>query len=227
MIKNWKLTIKLLTPIIGNPPYLDALLMEEVAFRTGNHSRGEKLTRTTDIKDIRDIGIPIAKKTLNGTDVYRTSDPIFRVIFSEIHHHSKRFDCDKAAQLLYPSEKKSLLIASGPYKMRYTPEIVNSISQIVYFFKGDRIEVNKIMKSKKYISKKRNIGYGWVDSFEFEEQEHDYSIFYKMNEDFYLMKTIPLNHGMKINFCNTRRTYGACNPPYWHPQMQMDIIKPC
>jgi hypothetical protein len=227
MLKNWKLTVKLLTPIIGEPPFLDALLMEEMAFRLGNNSGGEKLTRSTDKRDFKDIPIPLCKKTLNGFDVYRCSDPICKVIYSEMHHHSKRFDCDEAAQLLYPSERKSILTSSGPYKMRYTPELVNTVPQIVYFFRGDRVEVNKLLKAKKYIGKKRNVGYGWVDSYEFDEQEEDLSMVYTVNEENYLMKTIPANHGMGIKFCNARGTFGACVPPYWHPQNQMDIIKPC
>jgi hypothetical protein len=149
MLKNWKLTIKLITPIIGNPPFLDALLVEEMAFRTGGNNNGAKLTRNTNLTDAKNIPIPLSRVTLNGYNVFKCSDPVFKVIFSEMHHHAKRFDCDKAAELLYPSERKSLLTSSGPYKMRYAPELVNTIPQIVYFFRGDRVEVNKLLKPKK------------------------------------------------------------------------------
>jgi hypothetical protein len=63
------------------------------------------------------------------------------------------------------------LIGKSMKAAKYAPELVNTVPQIVYFFRGDRVEVNKLLKPKKYISKKRNIGYGWVDCFEFEEME--------------------------------------------------------
>ena len=44
MLKNWKLTIYLLTNMIGDPPQLDSLLMEEMSFRLGLNSGGNKFT---------------------------------------------------------------------------------------------------------------------------------------------------------------------------------------
>ena len=232
MIKNWRLTINMLTNIIGEPPFLDALLMEEMAFRLGKNSRGEKFTRNSILSECEEIPIPLCKKTISGIDVYQCSDPIYKVKFSELHHHSKRFDCDHNAIILHPSERKSLLIASGPFKMRYVAEPVNMIDKIVYFFRGDRMEVNKLLKSKKYIGKKRNIGYGWVKNFEFEETELNLSIVYiekltimTNEEECFLMKTIPQDPDYYFN--NARKSYGACKPPYWHPENQMEVFKPC
>ena len=154
MLKNWKLSITMLTTIIGQPPFLDSLLMEEMAFRLGRNRDGLKFNNTSKLKDDEEIPIPISKCTISGVEIYQCSDPVFKCDFSELHHHSKRFDCDTNAELLYPSERKSLLIASGPFKMKYVPEQVNTIKTLIYFFRGDRMEVNKLFKSIKYIGKK-------------------------------------------------------------------------
>jgi hypothetical protein len=227
MIKNWKLSIYLLTNIIGEPPQLDSLLTEELSFRLGFNSGGNKATRAIRVKDMKEVPIPLAKKTIGGMDIYQCSNPIYKINHSFITHFAKRFDCDLSAKLLHESERKSLLTSSGPYKMRFAPETVNLIDKIIYFFRGDRCEVNKLMKSIKYLGKRRNVGYGWIDRFDFEETEDNYSLIYKNGESNYLMKTIPYDDRYFDLVCNATKYYGACKPPYWHPDNQMEVLKPC
>ena len=60
-LKNWKLTINLISPLAGDPPALDAILEYELAFRLGSkHSK--KMTRDTPLSEIKRPGIPICKK---------------------------------------------------------------------------------------------------------------------------------------------------------------------
>jgi hypothetical protein len=227
MLKNWKLTIYLLTNMIGDPPQLDSLLIEEMSFRLGINSNGNKFTKATKMADAKQVPIPICKKTINGYDIFQCSNPIYKSNHTYMVHHAKRFDCDKNAQILTESERKSLLTSSGPFKMRYAPEIVNCIDKIIYFFRGDRSEVNKLMKSIKYLGKKRNIGFGWIDKFEFEEQEENFSIFYKEGEKTYLMRTIPFDKDIQREVVNCVEFFGACKPPYWHADNQIRVLKPC
>lgn len=221
MLKNWKLTINMLTPLAVKPPALDALLMWELSNRIGlNHA--EKLTRDISLSQVKKCDhLPICKKTIAGVDVFCCSNPIYRIEYEYHEHHAKRFECDKMALMLNEYERKSLLVASGPYKMRFVPIRCMLIPKVVYFFRGDKIEVRKLLKNIFAIGKYRNIGYGYVKDFEFNETDNDYSIF----ANNILMKNIPFVDDKTIK--GARRSYGSCKPPYWHPDNYMEILEPC
>jgi CRISPR type IV-associated protein Csf3 len=221
MLKNWRLTVNMLTPLAVKPPALDALLMWELSNRVGlNHA--EKLTRGIPLSQVKKCEhLPLCKKTIAGVDVFRCSDPIYRIEYEYHERQAKRFECDKMALLLRETERKSLLTASGPYKMRFVPIRCMLIPKVVYFFRGDKTEVNKLLKGVFAIGKHRNIGYGFVRDFEFQEMEEDYSVF----SGNVLMRSIPFVDDLTIQ--GARRSYGACKPPYWHPDNYMEILEPC
>jgi CRISPR type IV-associated protein Csf3 len=221
MLKNWRLTINLLTPLAVKPPALDALLMWELSNRIGlNH--GEKLTRSVPLSQVKKCEhLPLCKKTIAGVDVFRCSDPIYRIEHEYHEHQAKRFECDKMALLLKDTERKSLLVASGPYKMRFVPIRCMLIPKVVYFFRGDKVEINKLLKGVFALGKHRNIGYGFVRNFEFEEMVEDYSVFAGK----VLMRSIPFVDDMEIE--GAQIGYGSCKPPYWHPDNMMKVLTPC
>jgi hypothetical protein len=226
MIKNWKLTCNLASPLCGNPPILDSILIYEMSLRLGaKHSK--KLTRATKLKDIDDIPIPVAKKALSGIDVYRISNPILGVCYAEwSDHQAKRFDSCLISLFLNPEYRKSLLTASGPYKMRYVPVRVRLIKKISWFIRGDRKEINKIIKKIPSLGKYRHYGYGLINSWEWEEQENDYSIFAENKGQKILMKTVPTGKHLE-GVKGFSKTFGGAFPPYWHPETFMEIAIPC
>lgn len=221
MLANWRLTFNMLTPMAVKPPSLDALLMWELMNRLGlNHA--EKLHRGIPLSQVKKCEhLPICKKTIAGVDVFRCSDPIYQVIHEYHEHQAKRFDCDKMALILRESDRKSLLTASGPYKMRFVPVRCMIVPKVVYFFRGDRHEVNKLLKGVFAIGKHRNIGYGFIKNYEFEPMQKDYSVF----AEGVLMRSIPFIEDTTIR--GARRSFGACKPPYWHPDNYMEILEPC
>jgi CRISPR type IV-associated protein Csf3 len=234
MLKNWRLTINMLTPLAVKPPALDALLMWELSNRIGMNRSDElnlknagefmpeKLTRDTPLSQVKKCEhLPLCKKTIAGVDVFRCSDPIYRIEHEYHERQAKRFECDKMALLLREEERKSLLIASGPYKMRFVPIRCMLIPKVVYFFRGDKVEVRKLLKGVFALGKHRNIGYGFVKDFELEETQEDHSVF----AGDVLMRSIPFVDDPKIK--GARRSYGACKPPYWHPDNYMEILEPC
>ena len=220
MLANWKLTVHMLTPISEKPPMLEALLTWELAKRLGL-SGGEDLSKATPINKIKELGIPLCKKTICNVDVFQCSNPIYRIEHEYHERQSKRFECDKMASMLDPREQKSLLTASGPYKMRFVPVRTMLVPKVVYFFRGDKKEVNKLLKSVLYLGRLRNIGYGRISHFEYEETEVNYSIF----ADNVLMRTIPYYNDKSIK--GAVKSYGACKPPFWHPDNYMEVWEPC
>lgn len=220
MLANWKLTVHMLTPISEKPPMLEALLTWELAKRLGL-SGGEDLSKATPINEIKELGIPLCKKTICNVDVFQCSNPIYRIEHEYHERQSKRFECDKMASMLDPREQKSLLTASGPYKMRFVPVRTMLIPKVVYFFRGDKKEVNKLLKNLLYLGRLRNIGYGRISHFEYEEMEENYSIF----AGNVLMRTIPYYEDDNIK--GAIKGYGACRPPFWHPDNYMEVWEPC
>jgi len=226
MIKNWKVTAWLSSPLAGEPPQFDAILGWELARRLGyKHCR--KLTRDTPLSDIQNPPIPLAQRTISGVDVFCCSAPILPEPHDEwVERISKRIDTDEIALLLAPEFRKSLLVASGPYKMRYVPERIRLIDCVCWFVRGDRKEIHKLVKSVYAIGKHRNIGYGQVEDWTFEETEEDYSISALRQGKPVLMKIIPFGSECQ-NMTGYKHSFGAANMPYWHPENYREIASPC
>ena len=226
MIANWKVSAYLRSPLAGDPPFLDSILAYELALRLG-YKHARKLTRDIPMSQIESVPIPITQKTLNGIDIFCCSDPIMSPVLSEwIDHLVKRFDSDLVSLMLNPNQLKMLLTSSGPYKSKFDPMRIRLIERVTWFVRGDRKEINKLAKKIIAIGKRRNIGYGIIDKWEYEEMENDFSIFAPQNGQKVLMKTIPIvsvPSGVK----GYVRSYGGGVMPYWHPENYMEIARPC
>ena len=223
MIKNWKITARLVSPLCGDAPMLDALLKWEMARRLGKKCR-VRITRATRLKDFFEIPLPIAKKNIAGYQIYCSSDPVLSVkSASWIEREAKRFDTTKNALILHPKKRKSLLIASGPYKQRFAPIRLSLVERVVWFCRGDRSEINKLLKNVASIGKNRGHGFGLVDFFDYEEMENDFSII----ADGVLMRTVPVKVAEELNATSFSQSYGGWREPYWHPETQTEVANPC
>ena len=223
MLKNWLVTAWLASPLCGEAPQLDAILAWEVAHRTGalQHSA---IGRWTPQKDVLHLPIPIAKRD----GIYCCSDAILPAPLAPewIDHVSKRFESTKIALYLDPGQRRSLLVTSGPYKSRFTPERVRLLDRVCWLVRGDRVEMNKLLKQVKSLGRHRNIGYGQVWRWTFDEQEQDYSIFAPCNGKKVLMKTVPLDINLH-DVVGYSQGYGGHEPPYWHPEFHQRVAVPC
>ncbi|MFZ2635556.1 MAG: hypothetical protein WAX33_04370 [Rectinemataceae bacterium] len=226
MIRDWKATAVLASPLAGDAPKLDALLQWELARRLGlKHHL--KLTRNIPLSEIERVPVPIYMTNIAGHDVFRCSDPIIAPTLAEwTERQAKRIDTDLIATMLAPEYRKSLLTASGPYKMLWRPTRVRLVGRITWFFHGDRKEVNKLLKSVVALGKRRGIGYGLVDHWEYEEAPEDWSIYAMQHGKPVLMKTIPAGSHLQ-NVTGYTRSFGGAFPPYWHPETFMEIAIPC
>jgi hypothetical protein len=228
MIKNWRATAWLSSPLAGEPPALDAVLEWELSRRLGMRHH-LKVTRGTPLSELPRVPIPLAMRTMSGHDVYCCSDPILPPLLAPewVERTSKRIDADLIALLLTPEERKSILTASGPYKMLYKPVRIRLVDRICWFFRGDRKEVNKLLKSVFSLGSHRGIGYGGIERWEYEDMgENDYSIFAPRHGKPVLMKTIPFGHSLQ-NVTGYKKSFGGAFPPYWHPENHREIAVPC
>lgn len=226
MIKNWKVTAWLCSPLAGEPPAFDAVLEYELALRLGmKHSR--KLGRNIPLSDIERPPIPLSKRDIGDRWVYRCSDPILPPPRAEwTDHLNKRIDTHVVAMLLDDSQRKNLLTSSGPYKMRHAPIRVRAVDCVVWFVRGDRKEINKLVKRVLALGKYRHYGYGLVARWQYDEIDDDNSIVAMHNGQPVLMKTVPVGphlSGVK----GYRKSYGGAYPPYWHPDNAQEIAIPC
>ena len=227
MIKNWLVTAWLATPLCGEPPALDGILTWEMTLRLGSKHH-KKMGRWTPASEIEEIPIPLAKKTIGGSEVYCCSDPILAPLLTPewVDHTSKRFASSRMALLISPDHRKNVMVASGPYKSRYVPERIRLVERVCWFVRGDRMQINKLLKSIYSIGRHRKIGYGIVWQWTFDEVDEDYSIYAPHNGKRVLMKTLPLGEGSD-NVCGFRHSFGGWKPPYWHPSAQRRVMEPC
>ncbi|MGD9157007.1 MAG: hypothetical protein PVG39_01245 [Desulfobacteraceae bacterium] len=225
MIKNWKVTCNLVSPLCGEPPKIDSLLEYELALRMGM-KQARKMTRDIPLSQIEKPPIPLAKRTICGHDVYCSSDPILGEVHAEwSDHQAKRFDTDILALAIHESQRKKLLTSSGPYKSRFVPLRVRLVRKVCWFVRGDKKEINKLLKKITALGHCRHYGYGRIESWEYKEFEEDNSIFAMHKGKKVLMKTIQVEAAKGST--GFRHSYGGAFPPYWHPETFMEVAIPC
>jgi CRISPR type IV-associated protein Csf3 len=227
MLKNWKVTAYLNSPLIESGLSLEAMMQWEMACRIGTkHSK--KMKRDTPIEEIEDVPIPIAKKTVDGIDIFSCSTPIISEIKNEcVDRIARRFDTSEVALMLEERERKSILVAAGQYKMKYAPARVTTVDSVSWFVRGDRVEMNKILKKIYAIGKHRNIGYGVVSSWVYTEMEDDFSVVAQRENKKVIMRTLPIRYCVSNGITGYRKGYGSVITPYWHPSNYMEIAIPC
>ena len=227
MIKNWRITAFLQSPLCGQAPQLDALLAWELSLRLGEKYQ-RKITRSVPLSEMPKIPLPLARRTICNYDIFCCSDPILpssRIEWQE--RMAKRFDTTKNSLILHESQLKSLLIASGPYKQRFSPVNLKLIDRVVWIARGDRKQINKLLKGVSSIGKCRNSGYGLVGFFDYEELEDDLSIFANYGRGKILMRTVPSVVAFKEPCTGYSVSFGAWTHPYWHPENYMEVAIPC
>jgi hypothetical protein len=227
MIKNWKVKCNLLSPLCGEPPMIDSLLEYELSLRLGT-KHAKKTTRATKLSELEKVPIPLAKRTIFNYDIYCCSDPILGNVYADYtERQSKRFYTDLVATILHESQRKMLLTSSGPYKARFVPQRIRLVDSIYWFVRGDRKEINKLLKKIIAVGHLRNIGYGVVGCWEYEEMENDYSIFAENKGGFILMKTIMIEAAKEKKCKGYKHGFSGAFPPYWHPENFKEVAIPC
>ena len=228
MLRNWLVSAWLSSPLAGEPPAIDAVLAWEMSLRLG-YKHAKKMGRWIPESEIQDVPIPLARRTIGGYDILCASDPIIPplVIPEWTDHTARRFESEKMALMISPDLRKSVLTASGPYKSRFAAERIRTVPRVCWFVRGDKKEMNHLLKYVFAIGRHRAIGYGQVYKWSYDEVEDDHSISTLQRGKPVLMRAVPMPSAMDLNACGYRQSYGGWRPPYWHPALHREIAVPC
>jgi hypothetical protein len=224
-IENLKITAILKSPLVGDPPYLDALLTYELGFKMNSFS-SRKFNKATPIEEFKRLPIPLTQYEINGVKVNNCSDPIF-IIKTEWHDKlSKRFETDKLSLLIDPTKRKNIVPGSGHLRSRYNPLHAKLIDRVVWFARGDGKECERILKGIMSLGHFRKIGYGLIAKWRIEELQGKFDcIITNFSGKKFLLKTVPFGDDLKYTE-GYRKSYGSVIPPYWHPGNFQDIAVP-
>jgi len=227
MIGNWRITAHLSSPLCGEAPRLDALLTWQMAMVLGKKCK-RKITRSTPLKDVVSLKIPIVSTAIDGDKVLCCSDPIIDISANKWQERiAGRFDVSSNSLMLAPEKRKAIQNSSGPLKQRFSPVNICSTGTIVWFARCDKKQVNSLLKRVYALGKLRKIGYGAIALFSYDKQEEDISIFAEKEGERILMRTVPLKLAIGSGCAGYRSSYGACQMPYWHSENYTEVAIPC
>jgi len=177
-----------------SPIHLDALLAWALL---PMHKHRRDLTRF-DVPD--DIPLPLARKRMGGTWIWRAS-----VLFpdegtpEDMRHWRKKFR-ENRAELT----DKNPNLTNATYREWNQPMPVLLARSMTAYAVGKPSRIRQVLKRIRYIGKKRSMGLGKVVGVSVELFKHDWSCY----RDGVSMRWLPDEHGTRIV---------RPRPPYWSP----------
>lgn len=213
-----KVTAWMSSPIAGDVPHLDALLEFEMSQREG---AADKIVRGSPAPPQGAVHIPMLRRRAGDWNVACCSSPIFVARREWRENFAKRLAVEHADAL---AENQRLVVATGnaTYKSYRLPLRIRDCERVVYLCAGHRRPILSLLRSVDSLGKKRSVGYGRVGKWEAEEVEGNAWWF----ADGVLMRPLPACAVPK-NTTGARKDFGACTPPYWHPDRYGEIMVPC
>jgi len=182
--------------VLYDPLFLDSLLTLAV------HIRGGRYESPMNYEDIVYVDIPIEKYK----DVWCASAGMFWSRESKEVWH-KKFASEYEDMIDFAGNKEAIETGNGPYRAYAMPLIVSSTSKVVWFARGDKEEVKKLLPYITALGKKRAIGYGMILKWKITEIEQDRSITMPGG----VARHIPVEYG---DYPNSKRNV-SYRPPYW------------
>jgi len=218
-----KITAHLASPIVGDVPFLDAILEYEMAQRLG---LAGKIQRHEVAPPYGQVHIPMLRRRIGGMLVPSCSSPICAPQHEAVEYFAKRFAVEQAGLL---DEKKRLVVAmsNSTYKSYRLPLHMRACDRVVWFAAAHRRPVLKLLKSVNSLGKKRSYGYGRVARWEAEPWHEDWSWWLVTEKGSVLMRPLPLCDDLPSDLIGYRRDFGACQPPMWHPDRYCERVVPC
>lgn len=236
--KNLKITAHLAGTLVGEAPHLDGLLEYARATRgvQGWQAKSAKVDRGNPAPPIGGIAIPITRRKIGGHLVACCSSPILVGVHGEQQDHTTKRLESKRAPLLHESQRKTINHGAGPTKAYYIPLRTRLVERVVYFCvahhecngrNSPRSVLRNLLKRIPFIGKRYGIGYGAVGKWEIEDADADLSWYAESEAGTVLMRPLPGGSHLPPALIGARPSYGACQPPYWHPERYMEIVEPC
>lgn len=212
--------------LAGDPPHLDALLELALSVHHPKALDRVKVDRNVPAPPQGEIPIPILRRTLGSWSVARCSGPIYLGAFDRHEHYGKKLAVEEA--LLLAAGERKVVNTTGAYLKSYRlPLRVRNVARVVWFAEGDRYETLKVLRRVGAIGKKVSQGYGRVASWEAGRVGHDAVWWAGSAAGPVLMRPLPVGAWLPGGLIGCRPDYGACAPPYWHPDRYGEIVTPC
>lgn len=244
-----KVTAWLSAPLAGDPPYLDAICewfyAQHAASIEKTFPKNGELTRHLEIRACPHRGLPAPRAGAIPIPIDREhriakcSSPIFRADYEYVERWAKRIDSNAILPLLGGEGPQSIDYRAGQTKAYFVPLRVRIVERVVWFCvaHGDRKGMGKSARSPEAtlrrvlrdipaIGKKTAYGYGRIARWELERVTEDWSWFAPSPAGSVLMRPLPIGL-MPAGTIGARQSYGACCPPYWHPERFEEIVEPC
>lgn len=220
-------TATLAGPLAGDAPRLDGLLLYVMSLHHAKFEAGYKVDRAMPAPPQDEIPIPLPKRDIGPWKVGACSDPIYAGVDSEhVDHFVKKISVENA-ELLSESARNVVSTTNSWTKSYRLPLRVRRIASVRWFAWGERRELLKVLKRVEFLGKKSSFGYGRVAGWKIDAIDEDYSWFAESPAGPVLMSTLPAEATLPDRLTGYRRAFGACVPPYWHPDRYTEIVVPC
>lgn len=226
-----KITAFLSSPLAGDAPMLDAIL-EWYAFKTNFNdcsrlSKGMRLSKHDRLTYYMIELLPLDEFVFKGGKrCYCVSSPIIDAVSDGVEHYATRMDFSALKDRVSPSDVGKLAPATGPYHPSFEPFRVRAARAIVWYALGTKRYLKEWLSGIESIGSRTAAGFGAVSRWCVEDADEDFWLFSGPKKDV-LMRPVPVE-GFDIGFIQgARYDFGAIVPPYWHPQRQMEILRPC
>jgi hypothetical protein len=217
------------TPLAGEPPQLDGLLLEVLARRLGWGIDRLPQRRLPAPPLGSEPPLPLGRAALGPWLIYRSSSPIYTVQQQALNYLSKRSELAQAWELYAPTERQRRIAqACGWAKAYYVPFPSWEVREVVWFVWGERAGLEELLAEVLYLGTRRRHGCGRVVAWEITPAAEDFSWFsLGPTQQPVLMRPLPaLWDLLPENLCGWRPDFGACAPPYWHPDRYTEILVP-
>jgi hypothetical protein len=220
------------TPLAGDAPHLDSLLVSLASRRQGkvDVEEGYKINRLYPCPDSNLVRIPILRTRIGSYNVARCTSPILGSVTNDRHEYiAKRIGVEYSG-LVSNGERRVVTTTNSWTKSYRLPLRVRNVDRIAWLCVGTRREILNVLDNVCAVGKKTAHGYGRVAKWECEswgDETHDRWPWWIDGETGpVLMRPIPFIEGLPA-FVGAKRDYGACSDPYWHPDKYGEIVVPC
>lgn len=225
MFKNMKVTAHMRTPVAAiDPIILDSIISAAKAkeileedYYTGENIAGE-------IEDVKAmLGTILDRKQ----GVFCTSIGIGDSR-EYVGSWTKRWNAHDDDLVRFGGRKRKRVdIGSGFYKNYHMPLVLNSYKEIIFYARGDKEEIERLLNSYiHYIGKKGSQGYGQVNKWTVDETTEDWSL-WKDNRP---MRPIPADKSkdyiekLMKEEKNIEMRQHPTVPPYWREEKELCIM---
>lgn len=160
--------------------------------------------------------LPFERREIDGKWYWACSFNMEKPKGETVKFWHKRFDTILAEEHVdFGKRRGKVNLTSGKYKAYRMPLIVFLFDKLSWYAFGDLEGIKELCVTVTSIGKKKSQGFGFIESWDFEKMEKDFS---EKDDRGNLTRPLPFSvknfrDGGKIMQCGVR-------PPYWHRESQ-------